>query len=379
MTGLELYRWYRQHNDLAYSADPGPAKSNRIFKAALVNMVEAVYRSGLVTQGGYDKLKRIIATEQILIPNNNKIYLTPLQISVAAPSGSNLLVTFTLPHNLAGLATPTVTFSGLVDTGTPGANPVSNVNGNTYAVTVISATQIQITPAATITCSSAANSGQGVFLSNNVKALVDDYEHLLTLKAKMESAYYDLSITDATNTAPIKVSLDKRNRFRNGSRLKIANVLGNTGANGEFYAKQLNEFKIAIYSDKNFQSPAVGVAAYTSGGTIYEVFYNVAKQKTSDEKAGLLSIPTARAPYWEFSQKILSVLPSDVTCSELTMDYITKLPAYIDVEDDNVDLELYYPLEFLFDVASEAGKLYSRAYRDEQGNISNTIELTENP
>jgi len=76
------------------------------------------------------------------------------------------------------------------------------------------------------------------------------------------------TITAASNTSPIVITTSAPNSFVNGDVVTVKNVTGNTNANGTWYAAVLTATTVALYSDKNRQTPVAGNSAYISGGSI---------------------------------------------------------------------------------------------------------------
>ncbi len=58
------------------------------------------------------------------------------------------------------------------------------------------------------------------------------------------------------------------------------------------------------------------------------------------------------------------MLPSDVTCSEITIDYLRVPPRFIDVADTTFDFDLWYPKQFQYAIVNQTGLLMAEALRD---------------
>lgn len=74
-----------------------------------------------------------------------------------------------------------------------------------------------------------------------------------------------VKIVDATNTAPIALTLSENTWLTDGDRVKIENVLGNTAANGIWRVKVKSPSEILL-------SGSIGNAPYSGKGVIYDPF-----------------------------------------------------------------------------------------------------------
>lgn len=388
MTGQELYTWWRQNTDVAFSVDPGPAKVNRLFRRALLNIVERIYTQRLVNQNEFDKIKYMIRSERPFIPGNNKLYLgkMPISSAISVAAGVNIDVTFPLPHNVDALTVPQIRLEGLVDVTPTGATPISGQNGilNTGAIVVVDEFTIRITTSgAPVTNNAVANAGLATFYDDGAAALnVPDYRHHLTTKVDMLNPLYDIVISDLTNTTPIKAIFEKPTKFRTGMQMVISGAAGNTAANGTWYVKALSNKQYLLYSDEDLQTASAGNGVYVSGSKteqVSELISEYTRQKVSDEKIGRYGAPDVRTPRHEEAEMALIIHPKNRTCNLVSMDYIIAPPFEIDVENSDIDLQSYYPDKLLFEVAAEASKLYAGAYRDGEGTIISTNEIVENP
>jgi hypothetical protein len=192
---------------------------------------------------------------------------------------------------------------------------------------------------------------------------ISDYYHYLFGKAKFTSLTNYVVIA-ATNTTPIKISLNKRTAFRTGERATIAGFLGNTAANGTFYLNQLNEFQYTLYYDATLRTAVAGNGLPSGTGTIAAVTENRLQFMPSDLKGTLLQDPTISFPFFQQSKLLCKILPSTETCNSITLDYMRKPPRFIDVTDDVIDYSNYYPLQMQYNVVAEVGKLLGLSSRD---------------
>lgn len=75
------------------------------------------------------------------------------------------------------------------------------------------------------------------------------------------------TVTAASNTNPIVVTATS-SAYSNGQRVALANIGGNTAANGTFYAGSVSGATFSLYSDAGLTVGVAGNGAYTSGGAV---------------------------------------------------------------------------------------------------------------
>jgi len=77
-------------------------------------------------------------------------------------------------------------------------------------------------------------------------------------------------ISGATNASPIVITTTTNHGLSDGSAIFIGGVLGNTAANGYFFAKETgySATTFALYTDSSLTSPVAGTGGYTSGGVL---------------------------------------------------------------------------------------------------------------
>jgi len=77
-----------------------------------------------------------------------------------------------------------------------------------------------------------------------------------------------LTVSGATNATPVVITTATAVSLSNGQVVLIAGVLGNTAANGTYYAKTISATQFALYRDGNLTVPVAGAGAYGGGGTV---------------------------------------------------------------------------------------------------------------
>jgi hypothetical protein len=363
-TGQTLYKYLQQSVDQAYSGYLNTFKADRLFKDALLKTLENKY-SSQDNQKSRDELSYIFSTDNILVPNNNQLSTQPLQvIGVTVLNPTTFTITTFLPHNLS-------TGNSVTISGVNGTLNIATANG-TFVVTVTSATTFTITVV----------SATGVYAANTGKVItpttIIDYWHLLSMKVKYSQPIYDWTVTAASNTSPIVLTISSYNSFRTGEKLTISGVTGNTNANGTFYVKVVNTKKLALYADVNFQTPIAGNSFYTGGGVIAREYYNYVTPYLSEEKIGFYNEPTVDDPGIDIVNNRLKIYPTSVPCTEVTIDYV-KVPQQLIVTTDNIiDLTLYYPEKFLLLIVDEAAQIFAGQVRDPELYQEQTVEIAQN-
>lgn len=347
ITGFTAGKYWEQKVGQSYTGYLDSTKKNRLFKDALISLVEQKYLRENTTKV-YDEITFVTKTNVIFGVNNNQLHIAPIQISNIVVGGTTGTFTTFLPHNL--VTGQVITISDVLAT-------IFVPNGN-YTVSVVDANRFQAT---VIGSSGVYTANTGTF---TYATMIPDYWHILAIKALFSQRIYDITITGASNTSPISITLASYNKLRTGDKITISGVLGNTNANGTFYIKKTNNFKVALYSDINLQNPVVGNGAYTSGGIISEVVYRYCTPYISSAKIGFLNIPNITMPSYEIADDYLKIYPQEQICSEVTIDYIKTPDKVIDVTDNVTDLTLYYPEKFIYAIINQAAILFAQEVRD---------------
>lgn len=77
-----------------------------------------------------------------------------------------------------------------------------------------------------------------------------------------------LTVSAATNASPIAVTSSAAHGLSDGDRVDIRNALGNTAANGQWYANVTGTTTFELYEDEDLTEASTGNGVYTSGGLI---------------------------------------------------------------------------------------------------------------
>jgi len=185
-----------------------------------------------------------------------------------------------------------------------------------------------------------------------------------------------VNITSATATTPIRITLAGEVNLRNGEAVQIASV--NAQANGTRYVKRLRNDLFELYSDKYLITPIVGVTAFSGTGLINRIIYNDAYDMKSNRKFSNLNAPSVYDPYYEIANTVMKIYPIDLTCTQITMDYVS-IPVYIDVTNASTDLLTIYSERFIYFIADETARLMAMSMRDDNLMIQSQSEITNQP
>jgi hypothetical protein len=128
-----------------------------------------------------------------------------------------------------------------------------------------------------------------------------------------------LKVTGATNASPIVIQTDVAHALVDGQQIVIANVQGNTNANGTWYAKatSYDGTHFGLYQDQALTTPVSGNAGYTSGsGNVDGRWQKIA---TGSNAAPLIFHDTLRD----------SVIAADTTTYPVASALSFSAPAYV--------------------------------------------------
>lgn len=217
-----------------------------------------------------------------------------------------------------------------------------------------------------------------IYVSGVLSPLIPDYMHLRALKVKFTKAIDGISISGATNTNPIVVTTATRNNIRSKNLITITGVTGNTSANGTFYIKVLTPSTFSLYADINLLVPVAGNGAYLSGGAIAVVIYKYAKPFLSDRKIGTFGQPTVYDPKFEIADGQIKIYPETEAVQEITIDYVSKPYTLINPVDNTEDLEITYPIKFLYYVLDIAKGMFAEQVRDNELIQLSSIDTVKN-
>ncbi len=350
ITGVNLIQYLAQKVHQPYTNFlGGTVKANRLFADALLAILQNRYDE-VEFQKARDEINFLISTGKVFSLNANQIYQAPLQITSITFQAATATITTYLPHNL--ITGDTVTMAGVQ------LNLVPNIN--TSFVATVTGPKTYTIPYVFASGAYTANTGTVTY-----SKMITDYWQMDQVAARYDVLYSGVSITGATNSSPITITLDKRTDLRTTSYVAIAGVLGNTNANGNRYLKKLNDFQFSLYADKNRLTPIAGNNAYTSGGTISQIYYKPCKPFLPGTNISPLGTPTPDAPRYKDSERMLKFFPEDTTCPQITIDYFRQPDVVIDVADNVIDLTLYYPQDFLLSgLLNVAARLFGEESRD---------------
>lgn len=378
MYGTDFLRIFQGKIDQAYSAFLDTTQSNDLFKEALFLGIERKYQT-MVEQRDYDALSSAIKTNKVFVLSDNQISTRPIAITNVQNSGTTITVTTSIATGL--VAGDQVKFSQISTFTTTPA-----INGNYFTV-LTTPTSTTFTFAVSVFTSGAYVPATGYIIdglnSDGESILtIGDYMHLLAVKARYEYPVTvrnkALKVADAANKTPIVLTLSTANgNLRTGEKILVSGVFGMTNANGEFYAKKVSDSKIALYKDDRFLQPSNGNGAYVGGGLVSKVDYNYCTVLFPSEKISDYNQATTIEPMVERGDLYLKFTPDNLTCDQITIDYIQNNVQMIVSTNSTIDLEMYYPQQFLYYIADVAAELFMIRVKDLESIQPNMIEAAK--
>lgn len=209
-------------------------------------------------------------------------------------------------------------------------------------------------------------------VNNQIDLLtIPQYLHVLAFQTEFSFLYPNCIVTGASNTTPVVVTVNKLLNIRDGEPAVFAGVSGNTAVNGTRYVKQLYKdhankvYTYKLYSNEDLTNPISPSGIYTaSAGTISRLVYNWVKKENSYTKIDALGTPTISTPDYEIGNGQLKILPLNKPCTKIFLDYLSVPSVYPDVNNTVTDLELTYPLRFLYFWLDTTAELMGNESRD---------------
>lgn len=330
-TGVDLY------NSILFRTYQGRAgaylnidRANEIIRSGRVKLLEDDWKN-IATQQAKDEISPLIKTGKTYTPNNNKVLLKPL-IIVSVSIGTNAVITFDRPHNLA--ANTPIVVSGVQGT----SASVMNVTISSY--TILNAYAITTT---IDTTGLTYTSGTGKAISEGY--LIDDYYHLLAIELYCKQALSVSILAKKTNNVETILTISSSNNIRTG---EMFYMVGND-LNDEIdvYVKKTAYNKIKLYTDAGLTIPIVNSPdnMFQASWTISRYLSRYADPLNSDQKIDTYK-STAYFPLSEVTENQLSIelykpyqnqLDTSVTQLNYIVDYVTTLPE-IDLENNVYDI-----------------------------------------
>jgi len=211
----------------------------------------------------------------------------------------------------------------------------------------------------------------------NLLTSVTDYLHELAVQTRYTETI-QTTVTAATSATPIIITLDTRTNLRN-EEVDFTSAAGNTAINGTRYLKKLTDYTFALYQDAKLTIPISGNGTYTGGAVVKRVVRKYAKMLPPQRKIDVFSRGTIYDPKYSINNGVMQLYPTTETCTSINLDYIIIPPVLIDYQDNLVDLELTYPLRFLYTVMSECALLMGFSSRDMLLAQNSTTEIIQQP
>lgn len=393
ITGTYLYNKAMELAGMSFTdyISQGP-QADVYFQKAMIETVEDLYLQ-IQDQRIKDELYGFTQSNflvSVINSTTNSINLGPSVAAIISyqnnfPVAGTVTYTVTTiqPHNIPAVIGNFVYLSGV-----QGLTYLSTHNNN-WQVTVVNANVFTFSVVATETGTYTNNSG--MFYWNNTSAnssplQLINYFHLLNITATYVKTIYppigiSTLISDATNNSPVRISLFTWNNLRTGDQVTLNGFSLNTNANGTFYINKVNSLQFDLYNDKYFLSPVIGNGAYvpTDPMTIGRTYIKPCKPYMPDERISPLSNPSEDSPrYLESNNQLIFYPQNPAKLISLSFDYVT-LPlnifdttepfttypyAFINTNDNVLDMSVYYHHRFLERLPEKFIELVSRQSRD---------------
>lgn len=364
LTGLGIYQYIQDGIDQDYSGYLDEARANDLIRESVIRVSEKIY-SNNKTQKSADELSPLTMVDVTIAVRGNRFYTNPIRISAATFISTTVTVTTELPHQLvAGDSLTIAEVDGL------------NIN-NTY--TVVSAPTVD-----SVTFIEAAIAGLYVAETGSLTSpfMLADMQHPLAVQTTfletLNSDQYAVSGM-GTVSSPFHVNFSEKNAVRTGSVVRISDVLGVTGASGDFYVKMRTRNTFYLFLDARLTQPAVLSGTYQGGGVARLVVKEYATRLYSDRKIAPSSDASPWRPKFATTDNAINVYPTEDSCEDVKVDYIRKPPVTIDTGNDIVDLELYYNFKFLMRIKDDAVMQFMFRMRELQQAQAEAVDSNTNP
>ncbi len=375
--GTDFKKIFEGKIDQIYSGFYDNTQLNTLFKEALFLGIEKKYET-MAEQRDYDALSSAIKVNKKFTLSGNQISIRPIAISNVQNSTTTITVTTSVPTGV--VVGDQVKFSQISTFVTTPA-----INGNFFTI-LSTPTTTTFTFAVSVFTSGVYVPATGYIIDgldvNGVSKLtIGDYMHLLALKARyvypITVRDKQLKVTGATKAQPIVITVSTKNgNLRTGSLVTTSAIYGNGNANGTFYLKKVSDDKFALYRDDRFLIPASGNGVYTGGGVVSQVDYNYAVALFPSEKISKYNEGTTIRPVFERGDLAISVMPDNLVCDEVTIDYVQNNIQLIVVTNSTIDLSQYYPEEFLYYICDLAVEMFMIRVKDQES-IQPNLLMTE--
>ena len=207
----------------------------------------------------------------------------------------------------------------------------------------------------------------------------NEYMRLMTMKVRMSDPYIQGLTISAINTSTMTVTFNKKVPFANGTLINTNGTLTSAGANSLFYVKKLADKKFRLYTDSGLYNQAVYQAGALGPWQISLVHEEYCVPYISDKKINKLGDPKGYEPMYEDAVGVIKIYPATSTCLSTSVDFIRKPVVFIDVTNNAIDLELTYPIKFLYAIANEFSNIFAASTRDQELYRSSENEIVQNP
>jgi len=208
---------------------------------------------------------------------------------------------------------------------------------------------------------------------------IDDYHHIMNIRAQFLVPVADTTIVSLTNTTPVRMVTSRDTNLRSRQKVFIVGSLGNTNANGTKYVKRRKPDYFELFSDENLTVPVAGNGVYPgSGASLSYIYDNTAYDLKSSRKFSTLSSPTVHDPYYEMADTVMKIYPINTPCSQVAVDYIST-PLPIDLTDTTDDLLEVYSQRILYFILDNSARILGGDMFDANLAMRSEAEMIQQP
>ena len=206
----------------------------------------------------------------------------------------------------------------------------------------------------------------GAFVSGYIEAPLSilDYLHYDSSKVKYKVPSPVQIDTIFPTPSSIEFTTKTYSALRTGSQIFISGFTAPSNANGTFYVMAVGERRYRLYSDKNLLTPVSGNAKFSGNiGQLFTIMESEALFQSKPDQIQTYDKPSYQFPRWKMDENALVIEPGEnLVSSEIS--FISKPKFVIDPEDEDTDLLLYIPMEFIEFLIDKGAALFDLETKD---------------
>lgn len=342
LTGSDYYIRLQNAIDKTYSDYLQIDEAQMLLDFTYYRIIEKVYR-GLMSQKQSDEISVLIVTDKSIPVINGVVHTLPMQISNVVANGTVVEITTQLPHHVS--VGDTVTISGVTGI------TVTNINITAVVTIVNSDTTFTYDSGGSVM--TGYNAGTGQVVTDN---MLEDYYHYFYSRARVIDTTTSKTVSGVTTGAVTTTLTVTGHRFRTGDLLYIPTLTGVTLTDTSAY------YTITVTGRNTFTINTGSSGTYSGSNTATIAYYNECTPYLSDRKGSNFGQPTKQEPRFSTAELLLKYYPAEV--NNVEVDYMRRPPIEIDLDDNNVNIELYYSKKFLGLIQDEFVASFSAETRD---------------